>query len=650
MLKYFYAALLFFCMQLMASGQEIKWAESISASEPRYSDLNGLIIDGDFIYRAGHSGGTTTINTPSGPVALERGYFLTKTDLEGNHIWSKSMTTERDRSTPWNSRLLLDDISSHLSIGDQGRIYLATTMNWDLSIATVSGDLRLQGNDFAPMNQEGAMFPFLAVFDADGDILSARMLASAGDINRTRTDIAVYDMERFGSDFYVVYKYEYEAILQPGRTDETRVELPNDVGGDGLILAKYDNDFNLLWHRNFGQGTTNRQNEASNAHLAISDQGITLLTTFAGETTLQLDNADPVVIGTAPDGAAGAFAGILAQFTLDGEYRAHKTILSNPSNDRGNFFNALELDGENNIYIAGTSVAGGGQLGEGDNTYNFFNTSEWKPFVARYSPDLEFEWARSFIAFSSGGQLSTSFGASMRYMECDNNGSCLVAGETGQRDRLVDFDEGSDVFTTNESRISSLFLLRFEPDGTLTDQVVMESAVRLPLTLTIPDHASIDELQIIDFEHVFVTGLYTYDLAVGAGLDSQIDLSLNVPQDSPLDYDMFMVALSMESEDDDGGGDDDDDPVTSIEDERLAEQVVLGPNPVNHELWVKLPNTAQAWRSYRVLGAHGQVVKEQPVSANELHIPMSHLNDGFYVLEISNEQTYVKKKFLKLSR
>ncbi len=339
-----------------------------------------IIIVGQFRYGVDFGGGILTS-------AGNDDIFVAKFDPDGNHQWSKRFG---DSKNQYGIAVAADDANNIAVVG-----YFNGTLDFGGSPLVSGAQINI----------------FVVEFDADGSHLWSR---SAGDDTFQRCNTVAMD-----ASGNVIIAGEFSGSMDLGDG------LLTSAGGDDIFLAKYDDQGNHLWSRQFGDAEYQRC-----YGIAVDGSENVVLTgyfngsvDFGGGTLVSVDAADAY----------------LASFDGDGNHRWSKSF-SGGSDQLGS---AMTIDSSDNITISGffeESVDFGGGL--------LTSPSAEELFIASFDRDGMHRFSKGFagpkyslgtsIAAADSGKVVFSGGFSD---SVDVGGGSIAAGHS-DHGFVAELDDG----------------------------------------------------------------------------------------------------------------------------------------------------------------------------------------------------------------
>jgi hypothetical protein len=297
----------------------------------------GVAVDSD--------GNTLLFGTYSGTLDLGGapltggGAFVAKLDDEGNHLWSKSLSTS---SVPPSPRAIATDRYDNVFlVGD-----FSSTVDF-------GGDPLISSG--------GSQDVFLVKLDSDGNHLWSQ--AFGDDAFQLGWGVAA------DSDGSVIITGEHNGTIDFGGGP-----LSGDPGQTRVFLAKFDEDGAHTWSRSFGGGSIQYVRGGVTTDVAHS---VVLTGYFFGT----------IDFGGGPLTSIGQADVFVIKLDQSGELVWSKRFGS--ANGEGS--QGIATDAANNIVVVGSSAGspdfGGGPLP---------NAGEDDLFVAKLDPDGNHVWSRSF--------------------------------------------------------------------------------------------------------------------------------------------------------------------------------------------------------------------------------------------------------------
>ena len=381
-----------FLASLDADGNH-RWSLCYGADVGVSSQHVASMASGD-VFVSGHFSGSADFGGGAGLSASERSSFVASFDVDGNHLFSRILSSARDLTF---STLALDGADNALLFGhlsgtvDLGSGPLATELTDDAAIVKLDASgAEVWSRDLAQLSGYGRTIA-LAV-DAAGNLAVSGFFDGTIDLgtgaltNLESTDTLIGKFDQDGQALWSRrigdgYLYSYLAVTADGLGNVVAAGLFDSVvdfgagplpsaGGDDLYVAKFDADGNYLWAHRLGD-------ESNQAGLgtAVDQLGNVFVTGF---------------FSGAVDFGGGPLVGVgdvcVVKFDPDGNH-----LWSRGFGDAtgGQYARAIVTDSAGNVVIAGYNDGsvdfGGGPL-----------SGDFDCFIAKFDPDGNHLWSRNY--------------------------------------------------------------------------------------------------------------------------------------------------------------------------------------------------------------------------------------------------------------
>lgn len=360
-----------------ASAQTLQWARSLAGSGGNIyhletSSAGSVYITGNFLSSTDMDpgAGTATLTT-----AGNSDCFVARYDAAGNYLWAR-----RIGGTDW-------DYTFGLAVDSAGNAYVGGYFRGTLSFAGTSTTLT---------SGSGVNNPFIAKYDASGNLLWARALTGTGTgyLRGLRVD---------GSGNVIVTgTFSGTLNFNPAGT---AVSLT--ASGFDLFIAKYSASGVASWAKR-----VDSSNSVYYPNVAVDSGGnILVATSFAG--TL---NADPNG-GSLPVVGAASSSGPTSLFI--GKYSSAGSVLwargvVGAGTDPNSVGSAVAVDGGGNVIVTGYFT---GSANFGAQSLTSFG--DWDVFIAKYSSTNAAQWAVQLGG--AGAETGSGIGA-------DTSGAIYTVG------------------------------------------------------------------------------------------------------------------------------------------------------------------------------------------------------------------------------
>ncbi len=278
----------------------------------------------------------------------------------------------------------------------------------------------------------GAGDMFFAKYDANGNLIWVKAVGSIGDEEGQGIKLDA------SGNIYVTGLFSDVADFDPGIGT---VNLTSN-GGFDVYIAKYDNNGNYIWAKNFGD-VSNGDDYPSKMILDASGS-VYVTGQFMG--TCDFDAG----VGTANLISSGGWDIFFTKYDGNGNYVWAKSIDNTTNAD--DFGYNITLDASNNVYVTG-QYDGTCDFDPGTGTANLTSVGSWDMFFAKYDNSGNYIWAKSI------GGAGDDAGNSILL---DAGGNIYVAGYfTG----TSDFDAGTGTANLMSAGAEDIFFMKYDNSG-----------------------------------------------------------------------------------------------------------------------------------------------------------------------------------------
>lgn len=382
-----------------------------------YSSSNiGLGVDslstapnGDIVVMGGFSGSATigsgliTQNiSATGPNSV----FLSKFDSAGDLQWVQTNSGSAE------------SYATGTAVDSDGNIYVTGIYSGSMSLGSGAGTVALTA--------QGSYDVFVAKYDSAGN------LAWAADIGSTASDLS-HSLDISGGEVVVTGSFQGAIDFDPGAGSETA----SPSGGTNSYVLKLN-----AADGTYASSTTINSSSNTPSEVTIDASGNSIVTGYFNGTV----DTDPGATG-GDISSNGSWDAYLAKYDPSNNLLWSKAI----GGSSGDFGNAVRTDNTGNIYVSGVFEGTAEFDGEGG-SFQLTSGGGRDGFIAKYDPDGNFVWAKSYGAAGSDAVQALSVGP---------NGELAAIG-SHDAGFNADYGDGS-VFISDKGGIDS-FVVRFAGD------------------------------------------------------------------------------------------------------------------------------------------------------------------------------------------
>jgi hypothetical protein len=543
--------------------------------------------------------------------------FLARYDASGNIRWVK-----RFGGTG------ADDVRS-VVVDKAGDIYISgdfksATAYFNPGVAG-SGELTINGSTSKP-NADA----YIAKYDANGNFLWVHKIGG------TAADYGGQVAVDGANNVYLVGWFS--SANSQFDASGNAATLLSTTGGYDVFLAKYDPSGNLLWNQKMG-GT----GADHGLGLAIDKDASLYIAGYFASATAEFDPANPGGAGTLALSAAIDI--YIAKYDSSGAFVWARAM----EGDKQDHAQAIALDGAGNVYITGAIESSFVDFNPGANGGTVINVAAYCPFLAKYTSDGDFVFARGM-----GGVLGQDWG---RGVAVDQSGNVYTTGYFSSH--VAEFNRGGiggvlEGFNSNYD----IFLLKLACSDSFAQRLNIITC---------------DTGYILNDSVYSTPGSYVQYFINKAGCDSVIRLELDfytfTPSISVNEYTLYVSEPFasyqwMKDGQDIGGATDSFYVVTDNADYQVrvtnsagceatsavytvtnvsvstlgdyASRIRVSPNPARKTLYISSPVPVSA----QISSMEGRLVL---MSDQADQIDVSHLTPGIYLLRVLDQQHQLLK-------
>ena len=333
--------------------------------------------------------------------------FLVKYDSDGSFVWAKNIGGS------------YDDAGSSITVDEIGNIYVTGGFE-----GTVDFD---PGGSTFKLKSFGGADIFMAKYASDGSFIWAKSIGSSS------YDAGSSIHVDGSGNIYITGYFEDTADFDPGSETVTLTSR----GSVDIFIAKYTSDGSFVWAKSVGSTS-----DDAGTNISVDDYGNIYVFGFFEGTA----DFDPGV-GTFNLINAGFFDIFISKYAPNGSFIWAKSV-GGTYYDIGRGY----ADGSGNIYMTG-AYAGTVDFDPGSDVFNLTSAGKADVFIAKYSTDGNFVWAKNLAGSANGEGTSISF---------DANEDIYI---TGAYEETVDFDPGNGVFNLTSAGQADVFIAKYSSDG-----------------------------------------------------------------------------------------------------------------------------------------------------------------------------------------
>lgn len=286
-------------------------------------------------------------------------------------------------------------------------------------------------------------------------------------------------------NMYVAGEFENTCDFDPSIFEETRTSS----GEKDAYIAKYDEDWNLLWVQSWG----NQYKETVKSVGIDSIGDIYVVGDFVG--LVDFDPGQGTELHSS--GGAGNRHIFLCKYSQNGDFLWARTWGGTGEHQIGY---DLSIDNSDNIHVCGT-FAGSCDFDPGSGVDIHTSINSWyDPFLSRFAPNGDFVWALTWGGANTGYCVSVT-------NDIENN---IIA--TGVFADIADFDPGSGIVEKSSTGDFDVFIIKLDENGIFDWVQTFGGTSR-----DFPDDITTDSSS-----NIFLTGYFhqTIDLDSGSSTDN----------------------------------------------------------------------------------------------------------------------------------
>lgn len=314
--------------------------------------------------------------------------FLAKYDSLGNYVWA------------FNIGGVNYDYASGMDIENNQFIYITGYFSGLI-------DFDPSENDYF-IDSENAQSIFVAKYDTSGNFIWAIHIPSLSNENISSTSIKVGQND----ELYLTGIFRGNADFDPSNNEF----ILTSVNFEDPFVAKYDTDGNFEWVINFPVITNNGSAVISDIDI-FSNGDFIIGGYFLGDFDLNPNGSGNILNGT-----IYSYNSFFAKYNSDGDFIYAKKIHGQSQSFYGNFIFSIDVDYQNNIYIAGEC--------RGATDFDYFGAGYYvtnsdinknSAFLAKYSETGNFEWVVPIEGQSINNRTQS--------VKADNIGNVFITGQ-----------------------------------------------------------------------------------------------------------------------------------------------------------------------------------------------------------------------------
>jgi len=354
--------------------------------------------------------GVGTVNLTS---ASNSDIFFAKYDNNGNYLWANGI----------GSGGLNSGIGKSITVDNSGNVYITGRFE-----STVDFD---PDTGIANLTSVGWKDAFFAKYDSNGNYIWAKGIGSSGFLTNDEGYGIALDSS---GNVYITGIFMDTADFNPGIDTFNLIATVPPYGN--IFFAKYDNNGNFIWAKNFGGSMS----EVSRS-IDVDGLGNVYITGYFQDTA----DFDPGV-GTANLTSIGNRDIFFAKYDDNGDYIWANSIGGSNMNEG----NGIALDNFGNVYITGY-FQDTADFDPGAGTANLISAASWgEDFFAKYDNSGNYLWAKG-ISYT-GGALGND-------ITVDDLGNVYI---TGNFMGIADFDPGPGTSNLISVGSSDIFFAKYE--------------------------------------------------------------------------------------------------------------------------------------------------------------------------------------------
>lgn len=414
--------------------------------------------------------GTTTLTNPG--TANTGEIYIVKYNSSGTLLWVKK-----------EGGLNMDMVTAIATDGN-GNLYLLANFVYQITVGTTT--LTHAGNA-----------PFLAKYNAAGDVLWAKKMGGANDIcypYRIKVDAV--------GNIYMTGYYNSPSVT----FDTTVITYTNydpNNGGTSFV-AKFNTSGDVIWAKGIQRtGTTPYSNVSYD--LAFDSSGNVFIGGTFFTSTMQFDG----ITLTNPQSPSTTM--FMAKYDANGNALWAKTPTSTFPN---HYISAVSTDASGNVYFSGTFT----NTMAFDSVILSASSSGNKLFTVKYDGNGVVQWART--ATNTTGSSYSNIDSS----DVDASGNLYVTGTYTAT--TLNFGNGIYATNTGSGNLGGLFVVKYNPSGT-------PIWIRTANSLDINSRLSID---CRNENEIYIAG-YFYNASVTFG-------GLTLTRTNTTGYNIFIAKLN----------------------------------------------------------------------------------------------------------
>lgn len=405
---------------LSAQNITLSWAKQLAGNKSTpssiYTDASGSIFTtGKFTGTVDFDPGVNTYTLYAGVIG-DWETFISKLDASGNFIWARQFKG-LPVGSPYSEGL-------SINVDNLGNVYVlgtfSTITDFDPSPATFTLD-PLQGSIY------------VSKLDANGTFLFAKQI---GDGTLSGSNARMTLDQNF--NLLIAGRFYVQADFDPSVSSY----ILNPNGGSVIFVCKLSSTGNFIWAKQMG---------GSGMDAAYYIDKDALGNIYLNDTIQYTVDMDPGMNTYTLNAANGPL--FICKMDASGNFVfaiQYGTGVATSAQE-------LKLDKWGNIYVTG-NYTGNSNFNTGPSIFNLSPTSSGDIYLAKYTPQGNFNWVKSFSgssgSFSSGSAISVDTA----------NGDIFF---TGYYTGTVDFDPGPNLYSLTSIGNRDIFLSKLDTSGSL---------------------------------------------------------------------------------------------------------------------------------------------------------------------------------------
>ena len=521
--------------------------------------------------------------------------YIVKVSASGTFVWAKQISGSYSTST---ATAITIDASDNIYIsGNTKKFFAIGGYDFDPGVGVV--------NVTNPINQ---YVMYILKLDSNGNHIWNKQFINPNNVSNDTDKIYALKVDNSGN-IYATGSYNGVMDFDPTTTVYNVTSATTDPGNTEIFILKLNNSGNLVWVKAMQNANTSVLLGRRDRGTAIDiDSSGNVYTTGYYNYTVDADPSAAIhnltaiaIFGTVVD----ANTQYISKLNTDGDYVWAYDLVG------GHYDSALPslaVDASNNVVITGDSSKYTGILRDFD-----FGTgvttlpNDSGSWVLKINADAGLLWVKctARLPFNNNTILPDIFGSGL---VLDASGNIYTCGNFGYPFNQIDFDPSATDYLLTSTGMFDGYISKIDTNGNfISANKIGGSGNDSSYSMTVSASGKIT-----------ISGNSTIGFAKSA---------------SAVSAGGYLASYSQ--------------PSLGGNEFTLNKKIALYPNPTTNAINLNFQNQINNG-NLKIVSVTGQTVFEkQNLSGNEFNFDVSNLSVGVYILEVSDENSTYKSKFIK---